>query len=99
MLQLLYIFAFTVIAFLAFSNLFRSLLSLGLESQRGYPRPNGSRASTTSVAHPELLDETGRVIDEPLLVMRSITVEDAREQLDHLYDSSPGYGDQARGEV
>ncbi len=34
MLQLLYIFAFTVIAFLAFGNLFRSLITLGMESQR-----------------------------------------------------------------
>lgn len=99
MLQLLYIFAFTVIAFLAFSNLFRSLLSLGLESQRSHTRPHGFRSSANPATHPELLDETGRVIDEPLLVMRSITVEDAREQLDELYDSSPGYGDEARGEV
>jgi hypothetical protein len=30
------------------------------------------------------------MINEPLLVMRSMTVEDAREQLDALYRSSPG---------
>jgi len=30
------------------------------------------------------------MIDEPYLVMRSMTVEDAREQLDALYKSSPG---------
>jgi len=102
MLQLLYIFAFTVIAFLAFGNLFRSLLTLGLESQRPY-RSNPSRPSSSGYrvrsAHPELLDETGNLIDEPLLVMRSISVEDAREQLNDLYNASSEYGDEARGEV
>jgi hypothetical protein len=43
-----------------------------------------------SPQHPEMLDENGRVINEPLLVMRSMTVEDARERLDAIYRSSPG---------
>lgn len=100
MLQLLYILAFTVIAFFAVANLFRSLLTLGIESQRSYSRPSGYKptAQSPSASHPELLDETGNVIDEPLLVMRSVTVEDAREQLDALYNASPG-GDEARGEA
>jgi hypothetical protein len=32
----------------------------------------------------------GNPINEPLLVMRSMTVEDAREQLDAIFKSSPG---------
>ncbi|NEO48804.1 MAG: DUF2973 domain-containing protein, partial [Moorea sp. SIO4A3] len=32
----------------------------------------------------------GNPINEPLLVMRSMTVEDARQQLDAIYNSSPG---------
>jgi len=49
MLHLLYILAFTVIAFLTINNLIRSLI----------------------------------------LVIRSLTVEDARQQLDAIYNSSP----------
>ena len=37
----------------------------------------------------EEYDEQGQVINEPLLVMRSVSVEDARQKLDALYDSSP----------
>lgn len=91
MLQLLYIIAFTILAFLAVGNLIRSLLTLGLESTRYYPQAN-SRFNRSTVTHPELLDEAGNLIDEPLLVMRSLSVEDAREQLDALYNESPGYG-------
>lgn len=89
MLHLLYILAFTILAFLAVGNLIRNLMTLGAESQRPYGvRPNAGRARP--VPHPELLDESGNVINEPFLVMRSMTVEDAREQLDALYKSSPG---------
>lgn len=100
MLQLIYIVAFTVIAFLAVANLFRSLFTLGIESQRSYTRPAGYKPTYQPLAatHPELLDEAGHLTDEPLLVMRSVTVEDAREQLDALYNASPG-GDGARGEA
>lgn len=96
-LHLLYILAFTILAFLAVSNLIRNLLTLGAESQRHYPPDSraasygsGSVSHIRAVPHPELLDSNGRMIDEPLLVMRSMTVEDAREQLDALYKSSPG---------
>jgi hypothetical protein len=101
MLQLLYILAFTILAFLAVGNLIRSLFTLGIESQRSYSHPPGARfpRSAAAVAHPELLDEAGNYIDEPLLVMRSMTVEDARQHLDALYKDSPGYGDEACGEV
>lgn len=102
MLHLLYLVAFTVIAFLAIGNLLRSLLTVSMDSQRRYSQTGrsaadwgqsplmatGSRYKT--VPHPELLDETGNPINEPLLVMRSMTVEDARERLDALFNSSPG---------
>ena len=44
-----------------------------------------------SVPHPEFLDSTGNIIKDPLLVMRSIDVQDARAHLDALYEASPGY--------
>ncbi|OLP19764.1 hypothetical protein BST81_04315 [Leptolyngbya sp. 'hensonii'] len=101
MLHLIYILAFTVIALLAIANLIRSLVTLGLESQRDNSN-DGFRprhVKTRSVPHPEFLDDTGNVINEPLLVMRSMTVEDAREQLDALYESSPGLTGEPRDEV
>ncbi|MBE9010615.1 DUF2973 domain-containing protein [Pseudanabaenaceae cyanobacterium LEGE 13415] len=88
MLHLLYILAFTALAFLAVGNLIRNLMTLGIESQRQYPPT--ARSQNRPVPHPELLDENGRMINEPLLVMRSMSVEDAREQLDAIYKSSPG---------
>ncbi len=94
MLQILYIIAFMVIAFLAVGNLIRSLFTLGIESTRspenkGYGSPLGRRSGKNS-PHPELLDDNGRITEEPLLVMKSMTVEDARERLDAIYRSSPG---------
>ncbi len=95
LLHLLYIIAFTTLAVIAVANLIRNLVTLGIDSQRFYPpsRGNGNSAFNTSrqpVPHPEFLDDSGNVINEPLLVMRSMTVEDARERLDALYESSPG---------
>lgn len=90
MLHLLYILAFTVLAFLAVGNLIRSLMALGIEAQRGYHGPARAAARRRPVSHPELLDDDGNLIEEPFLVMRSISVDDARAQLDQLYKSSPG---------
>ncbi|NET35595.1 MAG: DUF2973 domain-containing protein [Cyanothece sp. SIO1E1] len=94
MLHILYILSFTVLAFFAITNLIRNLLTLGAEAQRGPSNSGNSRfaaqGNSRSAPHPELLDEQGHVTNEPLLVMRSMTVEDAREQLDALYNSSPG---------
>jgi hypothetical protein len=97
MLHLLYILAFTILAVLAVGNLIRNIMTLGVESQRHSSRGWGTGGSQSMPAsrqypasHPELLDATGNVIDEPLLVMRSMSVEDAREQLDAIYESSPG---------
>ncbi|KGF73623.1 hypothetical protein DO97_16770 [Neosynechococcus sphagnicola sy1] len=109
MLQLLYILAFTILAFLAVGNLIRSLLTLGIEAQRTYSpvgwgtsgQPDASftpHPQSRSSPHPELLDAAGNVINEPLLVMRSMTVEDARERLDALYEASPGYDGESRDE-
>lgn len=95
MLHLVYLVAFTIIAFLAIGNLLRSLFTVSMDSQRRYPPTDWSRQTSVSrpyntVPHPELLDDMGNPINEPLLVMRSMTVEDAREQLDALFNSSPG---------
>jgi hypothetical protein len=108
MLHLLYILAFTVLAFLAIANLIRSMVSLGIEAQRGYAGSNWSAANAgaaqgrsrqRSVPHPEFLDDTGNVINEPLLVMRSMSVEDAREHLDALFDASPSQTTEPREET
>ncbi|MGL5034671.1 MAG: DUF2973 domain-containing protein [Microcystaceae cyanobacterium] len=86
MLQLLYVLAFTIIAFLAVSNLIRSLITVSFGTQRN-PRFNPNRWQQGY--HPELFDKFGNPINEPLLVMRSVDVEDARQQLDALYHASP----------
>ncbi|MGJ3251741.1 MAG: DUF2973 domain-containing protein [Elainellaceae cyanobacterium] len=110
MLHLIYILAFTVLAFLAVGNLIRSLMTLGIESQRSYgsasqssPKASGDQSppqknSGNFAPHPELLDNSGNILREPYLVMRSVTVDDAREQLDSIYRSSPGALDSSSGE-
>ncbi|MEI6446019.1 MAG: DUF2973 domain-containing protein [Nostocales cyanobacterium ELA583] len=96
MLHLLYILAFTVLAFMAVSNLIRNLIMFSFDRERTYPTNQSSQGSfgyhaarKQYVPHPELLDSSGNMIKEPLLVMRSIDLDDAREQLDALYESSP----------
>ncbi|NJL22683.1 MAG: DUF2973 domain-containing protein [Leptolyngbyaceae cyanobacterium SM1_3_5] len=89
MLQLIYVFAFTVLAFLAVGNMIRNLMTLGMDAQRSSSR-SPYRQRMMGVPHPELLDDQGNLVDEPFLVMRSINVDDARVQLDALYKSSPG---------
>lgn len=95
MMHLVYILAFTIIAFLAISNLIRSLITVSMDSQRRYTGANRSArrefnsSRLPKTLHPELLDDSGKPINEPLLVMRSVTLEDARQQLDDLYHSSP----------
>jgi hypothetical protein len=107
MLQLLYIIAFTILALIAVGNLIRNLLMFSVDRDRNYPtrapmsNPGGFpyiSSSSQSVLHPELLDSTGNLIKDPLLVMRSISVEDAREQLDALYEASPGYKGESHDE-
>lgn len=105
MLQLLYILAFTILALIAVSNLVRNLIMFSFERDRisapRSPSPNRGNNpyfSSQSVPHPELLDTTGNLIKDPLLVMRSINVEDARAQLDALYESSPNYNGESKEE-
>jgi hypothetical protein len=89
MLQIIYLIAFTILAFLAIGNLIRSLIGFSRES--GQPRARndanarGYSYRTGTVPHPELLDELGNVTTEPLLIMKSISIEDARARLDALY--------------
>lgn len=90
MLHLLYIFAFTLLAVIAIANMIRNLVTIATDSGRHYHSSYGS-TGYNNVPHPEFLDTEGKLINEPLLVMRSINVEDARDQLDALYDSSPSY--------
>jgi hypothetical protein len=94
MLHLLYIFAFTLLAFIAVANLIRNLILFSFDRERVYPPKSislGDRNTYKSLTpHPELLDESGNLIREPLLVMRSINVDDARQKLDALYEASPG---------
>ncbi|MGK7921117.1 MAG: DUF2973 domain-containing protein [Trichodesmium sp.] len=102
MLHLLYILAFTTIAFLAVGNLIRSLVTVGLESQslpsnRGWSSKD-SYSQSRRIPHPELLDASGNFIDEPLLVMRSVNVQEAREQLDAIYNSELGSSGETRDE-
>jgi hypothetical protein len=94
MLQIIYLIAFTILAFLAIGNLVRSLIGFSMDASqpRTMTNPNfqGYSYRTGSVPHPELLDDMGNVTTEPLLIMKSISVEDARARLDALYhdDSS-----------
>jgi len=93
MLHLLYILAFTVLAFLAIGNLIRSMIVIGADIQgnAGSKRNSAQRfAKYGRIPHPELLDDAGNLVDEPLLVMKSIEIDEARQQLDALYRSSPG---------
>ncbi|MEB3290606.1 MAG: DUF2973 domain-containing protein [Leptolyngbya sp.] len=90
MWHVIYIIAFAVLAILAIANLVRNLMVLG-SNARNAPAPSAyGNEVNRPVPHPELLDNDGQVIREPLLVMRSISVKDAREQLDALYNSDDG---------
>lgn len=96
MLHLLYVIAFTVLAVVAVSNMLRNLVKLGTEARQPVkPYRNSQRSLQQPVPHPELLDGSGDVINEPLLVMRSISIKDARDKLDALYESSSNSGDDA----
>jgi Protein of unknown function (DUF2973) len=94
MLQIIYLIAFSILAFLAIGNLIRSLIGFSMDASqpRAMTNPNfpGYRYRAGAVPHPELLDAAGNVTTEPLLIMKSISVEDARARLDALYhDDSP----------
>lgn len=89
MWHVIYIIAFAALAILAIANLVRNLILLGSNARNApSPRTYGTEPTQRPVPHPELLDQDGQVIREPLLVMRSISVKDAREQLDALYNGT-----------
>ena len=83
MLQILYLIAFALISFLALRNLVGSLITLGAD-QRKAPRRRRPQAP-----HPELVNEDGEITDEPLLVIRQTSLDEARSRLDSLYYESP----------
>jgi hypothetical protein len=89
MLQIIYLIAFTILAFLAIGNLIRSLIGFSMDASQprsiNNPNYNSYRYRTGAVPHPELLDDLGNVTTEPLLIMKSISIEDARTRLDALY--------------
>jgi hypothetical protein len=84
MLQILYLIAFVAIAFLALRNLVTNVITLGVEERKAPPRRARKR-----IPHPELLDEDGNLTEEPLLVIRSASLEEARSRLEDLYSGSP----------
>jgi hypothetical protein len=84
MLQILYLIAFVAIAFVALRNLVANVVTLSKEERKASPR-RGRR----QVTHPELLDEEGNLTEEPLLVIRSASLEEARSRLEDLYSGSP----------
>ncbi|NMF57535.1 DUF2973 domain-containing protein [Pseudanabaena yagii] len=87
MVQIIYILAFTILSIFAISNLIRSMISLSQNDARSYQ--DNRRRVSPQFAHPELWDKDGKYIDEPLMVIKSINVDDARSRLDALYNSSP----------
>ncbi|NUN66597.1 DUF2973 domain-containing protein [Pseudanabaena biceps] len=88
MVQIIYILAFTVLSIFAISNLIRSMIALSQNDSRSYQNIRNRRTSP-QFTHPELWDKDGQYIDEPLMVIKSINVDDARSKLDALYNSSP----------
>ena len=89
MWHVIYIIAFAFLAILAIANLVRNLILLGSNARNPQSaRSYSNEPSSRPVPHPELLDQDGQMIREPLLVMRSISVKDAREQLDALYNGT-----------
>ncbi|WP_310484844.1 DUF2973 domain-containing protein [Chamaesiphon sp. VAR_48_metabat_403] len=100
MLQIIYLIAFTILAFLAIGNLIRSLIGFSMDAAQPRSMSNSNFQGYTyragAVPHPELLDDFGNVTNEPLLIMKSISVEDARARLDALYHNDsprPAEGD------
>jgi len=87
MIQVLYIIAFTALSILAVSNLIRSMMALSKNESTNRSLSNRRFGKGRSF-HPELIDANGNITQEPLLVMRSFAVDDARARLDALYEAS-----------
>ncbi|NJK63131.1 MAG: DUF2973 domain-containing protein [Synechococcaceae cyanobacterium SM2_3_1] len=84
LLEILYIIAFLVVAFFVIRNLLRDVMTIGAEQRQPKRRRPQRRPP-----HPELIDKDGNVTDEPLLVIRSTNLEEARNRLDELFYESP----------
>ncbi|MFS8868032.1 DUF2973 domain-containing protein [Synechococcus sp. H65.1] len=84
MLQILYLIAFVAIAFVALRNLVTNVVTLSKEERKASPRRTRRQAP-----HPELLDEEGNLTEEPLLVIRAGSVDEARRRLEELFSNSP----------
>ncbi|MFQ3680115.1 MAG: DUF2973 domain-containing protein [Pseudanabaenaceae cyanobacterium] len=84
MLQILYITAFALLSLLAIANLIRSMAALARTEGQALARRDYRNV------HPELLDATGKPTREPLLVMKSLDLDEARAQLDRMFEASPG---------
>lgn len=102
-LHLLYLLAFTLLAFIAVGNLIRNILRLGRDAGRNPATMTDSpnpmpRSQFVGPIHPEMLDDRGQPIREPLLVMKSISLEDARDRLKSLYEASPSAAPDEREE-
>ena len=80
MLQVIYLSLFALVSVLVIRNLIANLVAMS----RNEMQPPSVRQRKRAI-HPELLDEDGNVTEEPLLVIRSANVDDARERLDALY--------------
>ena len=96
MFHFLFILAFGTIATIAAINLVRSFMMLSNET-RVYPNFQANTPQQPPrprpTPHPEMLDDAGQPVNEPLLVVRSIDVEDVRQRLDNLYNASPSKDD------
>ncbi len=90
MFQILYLLVFSILAVLAVVNLARSLFMVAADTQKISP----TWQQRSRVPHPELLDSSGQVVNEPLMVIRSApaneAIDDIRNRLDALYQASPG---------
>lgn len=85
MFQVLYLIIFAALTVIAVTNLVRNLMVVASDSRRSLSNPR----QRSIVPHPELFDSSGKVVNEPLMVMRSASVEDIRDRLDAIYESSP----------
>jgi hypothetical protein len=90
MIPTLYIIAFTALSILAVANLIRSMVALS-KSEPTNRNFSNRRLAKGKTFHPELIDANGNITQEPLLVMRSFTMDDARARLDAIYEASNNF--------
>jgi Protein of unknown function (DUF2973) len=90
MIPTLYIIAFTALSILAVANLIRSMVALSKSEPTNRSLSN-RRSAKGKAFHPELIDANGNITQEPLLVMRSFTMDDARARLDAIYEASNNF--------